>query len=440
VFVVLTASQAMAGSAAANTSDTTIRPISVSSAGEVGDDYSSMPTVSANGRLVVFQSRATNLVPGIASPPPDEVAPPQIYVRDVARGTTALVSASPTGEPGNYGSESPAITPNGRYIVFDSYATNLVAGDTNDAGDVFRYDLKTGVTTWVSVASDGSQADHGALPGSHEPSAISDDGQTIVFSSNSTNLVPGVGSISSSLVYARDLRRRTTTLVSANQAGEPADNFSRDQAISGDGRLVAFSSRAGNLVAGDTNDDFDVFVRDLRTSAVTRVSVSSSGAQGTGSSSTDPVFSSDGTTVAFMSGANGLTADGPANPTGDIFVRNLRTNTTVKASIGLDGVSGNGWSGSHFASLSGDGRYVAFQSLSTNLVSQPLNHVYHVFVRDLVLGTTRVVTTSAAGTDGGGYAGALSASGTYITFYSWATDLVPGWTDGSNPQIYIRRM
>jgi len=305
---------------------------------------------------------------------------------------------------------------------------------------VFLYDVGTGVTSRVSVAGDGSQADNGVLPGWHTAADISDDGRTVAFSSNSTNLVPGVGSISSSMVYVHDLRRHTTTLVSANSAGDPADNFSQGAAISGDGRLVAFASRADNLVPGDTNNDFDVFVRDLRTGAVTRVSVSTSGAQGTGSSSTDPVFSRDGSTVAFMSGANGLTADGAANPTGDIFVHNLRTGTTVKASIGLDGVSGNGWSGSHFASLSQNGRYVSFQSLSTNLVSEPLNGAYHVFVRDLLLGTTRVVTTTAAGTGGGGYAGALSPSGKYVTFYSWATDLVPAWTDGSSSQIYLRRV
>ncbi|WP_035841844.1 TolB family protein [Kitasatospora azatica] len=403
-----------------------------------------MPSVSADGRLVVFQSSSTDLVAGIPTPPPgDEDAPPppaQIYIRDVVAGTTKLVSASASGTPGDFSSDTPVITPNGRTIVFYSYATNLVPGDTNGSSDVFEYDVATGVTTRVSLAADGSQANNGVLPGYHSPAAVSDDGKTVVFTSSSTNLVPGVGSASSALVYARDLRRGTTVLVSANQAGQPAQDFSQGQAISGDGRVVAFSSLASNLVPGDTNNNYDVFVRDLRTGTVTRVSVSSTGAQGTGSSSTDPVISRDGSTVAFMSGANGLTSDGPANPTGDIFVRNLRTGTTVKASIGLDGQSGNGWSGSRAASLSADGRYVSFQSLSTNLVSQPLASGYHVFVRDLLCKNTRVVTTAPNESGGGGYAGGLTASGKYVVFYSWASDLVPGWTNSSNPQIYLRRI
>jgi Tol biopolymer transport system component len=441
VFLLLAAGAAAPAPAFASTRSTAILKVSVAPTGEPGNGASSMPTVSANGRYVVFQSGATNLVPGIPSPPPDEVAPPQIYLRDVFAGTTKLISASPGGAPGDFYSSAPSITPNGRYIAYTSYATNLVAGDTNNTADVFLYDVRARVTSRVSVAGDGSQADQGVIPGYHTAAAVSDDGQTIAFYSNSTNLVPGVGSISSPQVYVRDLRQHTTTLVSATSAGVPGNGYvHQGHAISGNGRLVAFASKATDLVPADTNNDFDVFVRDLLTGTVTRVSVSSSGAQGTGSSSTDPVFSSDGSTIAFMSGANGLTSDGPANAAGDIFVHNLRTGATVKASIGVDGVSGNGWSGSRFASLPQNGRYVSFQSLSTNLVQQPLNGAYHVFVRDLLLGTTRVVTTTAAGSDGGGYAGALSASGTYVTFYSWATDLVPGWTDGSSSQIYLRRL
>ncbi|GGU58037.1 PD40 domain-containing protein [Streptomyces daghestanicus] len=151
------------------------------------------------------------------------------------------------------------------------------------------------------------------------------------------------------------------------------------------------------------------------------------------------MFSRDGSTVAFTSGAAGLTADGPANPAGDVLVHSLRTGTTVKASLGLDGLSGNGWSGSRAASLSADGRHVAFQSFSSNLVAQPLNGAYQVFVRDLRLNTAWVVTSTATG-GGGGYAGAVSASGRQVVFYSWATDLVPGWADGGAPQIYLRRI
>ena len=181
-----------------------------------------------------------------------------MFVRDLRSGTTRRVSLASDGTQANDFSENPAISADGRYVAFDSVASNLVPGDTNQPSDVFVRDLRSGTTRLVSLAMNGAQAND-----SSDYPAISADGRYVAFRSFATNLVPG-GTNGSEDVFVRDLRSGTTRRVSVAPGGRQANGESFTPAISADGRYVAFDSSASNLVPGDTNHASDVFVRDLR--------------------------------------------------------------------------------------------------------------------------------------------------------------------------------
>ncbi len=221
--------------------------------------------VSADGRFVAFVSYAPNLVPEGSGPFHE------VYVRDRQLGQTVKVSVARNGAQTNGDSESPSISEDGRYVAFYSRASNLVSGDTNGYSDVFVRDLQSGGTERVSVNSAGAQADFFS-----EDVSISADGRYVAFMSHATNLVPGdsngVGDI-----FVRDRVSGITELVSIDTNGLQANSFSWGPAISADGRHIAFQSQATNLVPGDTNAMHDVFVHDRQTGATEMVSVLPSG-------------------------------------------------------------------------------------------------------------------------------------------------------------------
>jgi Tol biopolymer transport system component len=339
--------------------------VSVDSSGAPGDGESTGPSISGNGRFVAFHSTATNLVPGDSSDFGD------VFVHDLRTGTTTRVSVDPSGGEADGDSSDPSISGNGRVIAFESDATNLVPGDTEGRLDVFVHDRKTGTTTRVSVDSLGAEAD-----GESSDPSISTSGRFVVFGSRATNLVPGDTNDADD-VFVHDLRTGATTRVSVGSAGQQADDGSRSPSISGNGRFVAFRSSATNLVPGDTNGVDDVFVHDLRTGTTTRVSVDSSGAQAD-EDSVDPSISANGRFVAFSSIASDL-VPGDTNGEDDLFVHDGRTGTTTRASV--DSTGGQADSGSFDPSISGNGRSVAFRSSATNLVPGDTNDEVDVFVR-----------------------------------------------------------
>jgi Tol biopolymer transport system component len=251
------------------------------------------------------------------------------------------VSVAINSTQANGDSDLPAISANGRYAAFTSEASNLVPGDTNGLGDVFVRDLWTGTTRRVSVASDGTQGNDSS---GSESEAISADGRYVAFDSGASNLVPGDANHRGD-VFVRDLRSGTTRLVSVATSGTQGNHTSSFAAISADGRYVAFDSTASNLVPGDTNHSADVFVRDLRSGTTQRVSVASDGTQ-TNGDSYFPAVSADGRYVAFES-VN--TSDNL-----DVFVRDLRSGTTQRVSVARDGTPAE--SGSGGAAISADGR------------------------------------------------------------------------------------
>jgi quinohemoprotein amine dehydrogenase alpha subunit-like protein/WD40 repeat protein len=327
------------------------------------------PSISADGRFVAFESAARNLVTG------DNNGVQDVFVHDSQTGTTVRASVNSGGSEADKDSRAASISGDGRFVAFQSNATNLVANDTNSTEDIFVFDRQTGQTTRVSVGPGGAQAESAA--NSNSPS-ISGDGRHVAFVSAARNLVAADTNSDkngATDVFVHDRQSGTTTNVSVASDGTPANFASERPVISADGRVVAFDSIASTLVAGDTGSS-DVFVHDLGTRTTTRVSVAADGSQAD-ASSRGPALSADGNVVAFESDAKNLVS-GDTNST-DVFVHDRQANTTTRVSVATDGTEGN--DRSLEASISGDARYVAFHSYAKNLVEGDLNDKVDVFVR-----------------------------------------------------------
>ncbi len=412
----------LAASAATALAQATTERVSVATGGGQATGYSQLPAISADGRFVAFESDSSNLVGG------DTNGTTDIFVHDRQTGTTERVSVATGGTEANDASDNPAISADGRFVAFYSFATDLVSGDTNGTADVFVHDRQTGTTERVSVATGGTEATGNSLN-----AAISADGRFVAFYSLATDLVSG-DTNGKYDVFVHDRQTGTTERVSVATGGSQADNHSYDPAISADGRFVAFDSSATNLVGGDTNANADVFVHDRQTGTTERVSVATGGAEGDGNSS-EPAIDADGRFVAFESDATTLVS-GDTNGTTDIFVHDRQTGTTERVSVATGGTEGNGNSVS--AAISADGRFVAFYSAASNLVSDA-NGANDVFVRDRQTGTTERVSVATGGSpaDSHSYTPAISADGRFVAFDSRATNLVSGDTNGAD-DIFVR--
>jgi Tol biopolymer transport system component len=385
--------------------------VSIDSAGHEAHGPSWKPSLSADGRYVAFYSFAPDLAPG-GGDPYDLYA--DVFVHDRVTGQTTCIT---TG--GDSHSGDPMLSADGRFVAFSSYATNLVPGDTNLAPDVFLHDRYTGTTVRVSVDSAGVQANLGAGPG-----AISADGRIIAFESRSSNLVSGDTNTSSD-IFVRDIQAGTTTLVSSSTNGILGDRDSFDPQLSADGRFVAFESYATNLVAGDTNDLPDIFVRDRLLGTTTRVSLGLLGAEGNGECH-DASITADGRYVAFASGSSNLVQN-DSNSMRDIFVHDRQTGTTVRASVDSNGGEGN--DNSFRPAISADGSCVAFFSAVHTLVASDTNDVEDVFVHQMQSGATERVSVDSLGTEAEPDRSenpALSADGRFVAFESRADNLVRG--------------
>lgn len=418
-----------------------ITRVSVEPSGAGGNDDSRGFGVSADGRFVVFRSQASNLVPG------DDNLSSDIFVRDLATNETTCASVSMWEDFGDRHSSSPAISADGRFVVFDSNASNLVLGDTNHQGDVFLRDRLLGETIRVSVDEDGlevSLSSHSPAisadgrfvafmsyaleydsPGepivadvivrdqltgevyrasvstTGEPAndrcdrpSLSADGQVIAFESYATNLVDG-DSNGKPDVFVHDRRTGVTIRASVDSTGLGGNGASSGAVVSGDGRLVAFQSLSTQLVPGDTNSSEDVFLHDLSTRVTERVSVDSFEREGLGSG--DGVgLSADGRFVAFSSDAPNLVPE-DANVHRDIFVRDRLVGVTRRVSLARQGADPD--DKSFGAGLSACGDVVAFHSDATNLVEGDVGGRSDVFVRVVSCGAGTVNAGAGAVTD-----------------------------------------
>jgi hypothetical protein len=401
----------------------TTRRMSVSSVGVEGNDGTYDAAVSADGRFVAFRSQASNLVGS------DTNAATDVFVRDRKNHTIERVSVSSAGAEGNGPSYDASISADGRFVAFDSLASNLIATDTNSTYDVFVYDRRTDTTRRVSVSSAGGEGD-----GSSAEPSISAGGRFVAFSSFATNLVGNDTNLATD-IFVHDRKTHTTKRASASSAGVEGNSGSGGTSISADGRFVAFESNSSNLVGNDTNGVMDIFVRDRMNNTTRRVSVSSAGVEANAMGG-HATISADGRFVAFESQASNLVGN-DTNSDNDIFVRDRKNHTTKRVSVNSAGTAAN--DDSQEASISADGRYVSFGSDATNLVGNDTNAQPDVFVRDRKSHTTRRVSVSSAGTEANGLSGnpSVSADGRFVAFHSAATNLVGNDTNAKY-DIFIR--
>lgn len=399
--------------------------VSKDTEGNEADDASYHPAISGDGRFITFTSYATNLVPD------DTNGVYDVFVHDQQTGETTRVSVDSEGNEADSASLWSSISADGRFVAFTSYADNLVSNDTNGA-DIFVHDRQTGETTRVSVDSEGNEADKS----SHWP-AISGDGRFVTFMSFATNLTP-YDTNGYADIFVHDLQTGETTRVSVDSEGNEADSYSDSPVISGDGRYIAFESSATNLVTDDWNLSADIFVHDRATGETTRVSVDSDDYEADGAS-LSAAISGDGQFVAFASYATNL-ALYDTNENTDIFLHDRLTGETARVSVDSDGYEADGLSG--VPSISGDGRFVAFESYATNLVPHDTNGDSDVFEHDRETGeTVRVsVGTNSQQANNDSSHPAISTDGRYIAFQSFANNLVPGEITfhQSGEQIFVR--
>jgi hypothetical protein len=312
--------------------------VSVSSGEVQADDMSYSGEISSNGRYVAFDSEAGNLVTGDANGVAD------VFLRDLQLGTTVLVSTDASGAQGNQGSGEADVSADGRFVVFSSWANNLIAGDTNGVVDVFVKDMQTGGITRVSLGTGGVQADADS-----SPLSISGDGRYVLFTSEAGNLVPNdVNALGDIFLHDRQTGITISPSINSNASFGGAS-------ISLDGRFIVFTSTANYLVSGDTNEKRDIFVYEIQTGQITRVSVNSSGIQAD-QHSFEPSISGDGRYVTFSSSAENLMTEDTMLFT-YVYVHDRVTGTTTPVSF-KNGYPMYGWADSSI--ISADGRYIAF--------------------------------------------------------------------------------
>jgi Tol biopolymer transport system component len=399
-----------------------ITRVSTDAAGTQGNSDSSGSVFSPDGSKIAFYSTAFNLVAG------DTNGSYDIFVKDLTNGTVTRVSVDGGGTQGNSDSYGPVFSPDASKIVFQSFASNLVAGDTNGKEDVFVKDLVSGAVTRVSVDAANTQGNDNSFSPVFSP-----DGSKIAFVSKATNLAAG-GVSGAQDIFVKDLTTGAITRVTAAASG--VDNVgSATPVFSPDGSKIAFDSDTPNLVAGDTNLSRDIFVKDLTSGTFTRVSVSAAGTQGNDNSFT-PVFSPDGSKIAFLSAASNLVT-GDTNGAADIFVKDLTTGTVTRVSVSGTGTQAN--SNSMAPVFSPDGSKIAFLSNASNLVTGDTNGAQDAFVKDLTTGAVTRVSVDAAGAQGNStsYNPVFSPDGSRIVFFSDATNLVAGDTNNAT-DIFVK--
>ena len=468
--------------------------VSVSTNGEVGNGVSRSPAMTPDGRYVAFVSAASNLMPG------DTNGLADIFVRDLEGGTTVLVSVGASTGAGGAGSfsdvasESPDITPDGRYVVFYSLASNLLAGATN-YGDIYVRDLVAGTTYWASTnARAALQAARGTASAVCYNHVISADGQFVAYEASPT---PGSAAVSPGIILRYNLGTGLTGIVSTNAsvpAGNPQDVRSLDMTPDGrfiafvantnglsglttcvyvwdaqagtaglasgnlghavpanstcdwpvidpSGRYVAFLSTATNMVTNSVVGDYHLYQRDLQSGTTTLIDADTNGIGSPLTPTATPRMSADGRFVVFECGDGNL-APNDRNHDSDVFLRDVTAGTTELISARdatLASLSPNGASLLSPCSVSADGRYIAFASEADNLGANDTNGCRDVFVRDPATGTNLLVSVGTNGFSGNGPSTdpAISADGRYVAFASTAANLVAG--DSNKAQdVFVR--
>ena len=341
--------------------------VSVDSFGVEANGLSEYPDIAQGGQFVAFSSHATNLVPN------DTNSASDIFVHDLSTGVTTRVSVDSSGIEGNGDSIRCSISSDGRYVVYESEAVNLVASDTNGVGDIFLHDRQTAVTTMVSVDSIGVQGN-----GLCQRPAISANGLVIAFMSASTNLVSG-DTNSRTDIFVHEHLGGQTTRVSVKSGGNESSGRCNDPELSSDGMVVVFTSDAFNIAPGNRNSgQDDVYIHDRATASTSRVSVNSQGVAGV-QWSRNGALSADGRYVVFESWSNDLITQ-DFNLMTDVFLHDRALGRTKNLSYSMVTVQGN--RGSASPVISADGDVILFDNFAANLVMNDTNGVDDIFIND----------------------------------------------------------
>ncbi len=374
----------------------------------VGNDVSAQSAIDAVGRYIVFESEATNLASAFTT-----LNRRHIYRKDTVSGEVVLVSSDAAGLEANNDSASPRVSDDGRYVVFESLATNLSSIATGGTLQIYLKDLTDGSVDLVSSVA-GIVANN-----SSENPDVSTDGRYVVFESRATNLT-ALDTVGASQIYRKDMSNATIAMISQNttqSAGGSGD--SNRPSMSADAQYIVFDSIAGSSIVADATTIRSVYWVDMMNPNATElISVDSNEIQGNGSS-TNASISDDGNFVAFESEATNLVASGTV--LSDIYRRDRAAGETLLVSTADGSTSGN--DNSVGASISGDGRFVAFVSAATNLVTETSLGLDDIFVRNFSTTPTvslekiNLTQTGAEATDNSANA-SISADGRYVSFDS----------------------
>jgi Tol biopolymer transport system component len=413
---ILVATGAIGGGlpAFASESEQTTTLVSVSSEEDQGTEWSGFPTASDDGRFVAFVSAAPNLVPGDTNHASD------VFVRDRESGKTTRVSVTSSGSQADWESDAPAISADGRFVAFESNASNL--GQDNPGTDIYVRDRESGTTIPVSVAVPG--VDTWYFSGSNGPS-ISADGRYVAFYSWARNMTPDDQNWTLD-IFLRDLESNSTRLISRPNQGGFGNGPSFGSAISADGDSIAFFSQATNLLHRNSHASTRarIFLWTREEDRIDRVDVLPGGHSPNASPGPPiPSVSADGNLVAFVSKANNL-VPWDTNKVRDVFVRNMATGAIRRVTLGYRGQQAN--RGTWYGDISPSGRYVTFDSSATNLVRNDDDGGPDVFIRDRQLHTTALVSVSIEGGVTGGGGTSMSTDSRFVAFSSGFSDLVQG--------------
>ncbi|MEK8032070.1 hypothetical protein AACH06_14685 [Ideonella sp. DXS29W] len=389
--------------------------ISETVTGSAGDRQSLSPDVSSTGRYVVFSSDSTTIAGG------DSNSIYDIFLKDLQTGSLYRVSTTSTGKPagpGDWGTGSlaPSVSSNGRYVAFESSATDLVTADTNQTNDIFLKDRQTGTLTRVSTSSSGTQSSGGGSYGA----SLSADGHVVAFESDALNLVSGDANDARD-IFVKNAQTGAVTLASSTSAGVQGNGWSTAAVLSGDGQFVLFKSWSTNLVENDTNGKPDWFVKNVTTDDIVCVNE--------GFSLPDystAVMSEDGHHVVFRSDDTVLN-DGQ-DGIGGVYLKNLQTGELSRV------IAAGGYN--EVTAVSDGGRFVVFTT-SQSLVETDTNGYLDVYVEDMLTGRVARVSVGAHGEQAmeNSFGASISADGTTISFCSDDSDLV-GQPDSSWTQVF----
>lgn len=384
---------------------------------------------SPDNRTVAFTSSATNLVSGETNTSSES----QLFIKDLESGITKLVSMTPQGINANGPSFQPAYSSNGRWLVFGSFASDLVAGDDNGFPDIFLKNNFTGEIILASRGIDGISAN----ASSWEPT-FSPDGNWLVFESNATNLVEGMNRSDNNL-YIKNLETGKLTLANTTSQGVLKEGYSDYPFFSPDGQWLAFSTDAP-LVSQDDNETFDVYLKNLMTNEIRLMSQKALPTSRMGKSYSEG-FSPNGEWLAVISEANLVPLD--TNDKYDVFLINVATGRTIMANSTVDGLAGD--QGTDVEStpwFSPDGQWLAFVSYDHNLLTQATQNDSDVYLKNIVTGEIKLANSSADGVRGNDSSNDIrgfTSDGQWLIFHSKASNLVAGDTN-QQEDVYLKNM